>query len=130
MAAFAIALFVNLADWAPRYDVFIGTAPLDRQLRLACAYPSAPVKWIFEAREQDAGALCGPAAEQDSPGKGGTGIAPPPGQMLFNGSLMAQQFLIVFFAALAVMQILLHTLLFAVFERLAIAPRPGSSSLA
>ena len=34
---------------------------------------------------------------------------------------MAQQFLIVLFATLAVIQLLLHTLLFAIFERLAVA---------
>jgi len=39
--------------------------------------------------------------------------------------LLLQQFLIVFFAALAFTQLLLHTLLFAVFERLTVARAHG-----
>ena len=124
-SAFAIALFVNLADWAPRYDVFIGTAKLDHQLRFACGAPSALVKWIYVAQTENTETLCAQAADRSSRGEGSNGIGPPPTQILFNMILMVQQFLIVLFAALAVTQLLLHTLLFAVFERLAVAHAHG-----
>jgi hypothetical protein len=123
--ALAIALFVNLADWAPHYDVFIGTAKLDQQLRFACSYPSSFVKWIFVAHATDPEAVCALAAEQLSPGAGNDGIGPPLTQILFNAILMMQQFLIVLFAALAVTQLLLHTLLFASFEHLTVARSHG-----
>ena len=123
--ALAIALLVNLADWVPRYDIFIGTAKLDDQLEYACDYPSTFVRWIFVDETIDARAACTPAAEQPSLDEDNDGIRPPLDQVLFNAILMAQQFLIVLFAALAVVQLLLHTLLFAIFERLAIARDHG-----
>jgi hypothetical protein len=122
LAAFAIALFVNLADMAPRYDVLLGTAGLDQQRRYACGSPSPSVKWIFTALPGDAARVCAFAAEDSGERPG---IAPPPAQILFNAILLIQQFLIVFFVALAVMQVLLHTLLFAMFERLAVAREHG-----
>ena len=123
--AFAIALFVNIADRAPQYDVFIGTAELDQQLRFACRDPSPAVRWIFAAQAGDAETVCAAAAEEQSPGAGNDGIRPPPAQILFNAILMTQQFLIVLFATLSVMQLLLHTLLFAIFERLTVARAHG-----
>lgn len=125
VTALAIALFVNLADWAPRYEIFIGTAGLDQQLEYACRYPSSFVKWIFESAAIDARTVCTPAAEQLSLGEDNTGIVRPLDQLLFNVILMAQQFLIVLFAALTVTQLLLHTVLFAIFERLAVARDHG-----
>lgn len=125
LVALAIALFVNGADLAPRYDVLLGTASLDQQRRYACSSPSSSVKWIFEALPGDAHRICAFAAAQPSPTAGTEGIRPPPAQALFNAILLIQQFLIVLFAALAVMQILLHTLLFATFERLAVARDRG-----
>ena len=124
-AALAVALFVNVADWAPRFDILIGTAKLDRQLEYACSYPSPSVKWIFARFETDAEKLCAQATGQPSPSENNKGIGRPPTQTLFNAILMVQQFLIVLFAALAVMQLLLHTLLFATFERLAVASAQG-----
>ena len=60
---FAIALVINIADWAPHYDVYIGTAKLDQQLKFACRYPSTAVKWIFAAQAKDAETVCSEAAE-------------------------------------------------------------------
>ena len=125
LTALAIALLVNIADWAPRHDIFIGTAPLDRQLEYACRYPSTFVRWIFVDETIAARAACAPAAEPLPLGEANNGIAPTGDQLAFNAMLMAQQFLIVLFAALAVTQLLLHTLLFAIFERLAIARAHG-----
>ena len=124
LAALVVALFVNAVDWAPRYDIYLGSASLAKQLSVACRFPNASVKWLLE---EDLGGEdpCGAVAEQGLPEAQIEGIAPPPGQLLFNLVLAAQQFLIVLFAALAVAQILLHTILFAAFERLAVARAQG-----
>ena len=127
VAALVVALFVNLADWAPRYDIFIGTATFERQLTYACKHPGSNVKWIFRQREGDAPPSCAPESEQAASSGTFKGKAPPAGQILFNAIVMTQQFLIVLFAALAVFQLLLHTLLFAIFERLAVARAHGLS---
>ncbi len=124
-SALAIALFVNVADWAPRFAVLIGTAERKQQLEYACSYPSPSVKWIFARSETDAKKLCAQATGQPSSGGDTEEIRPPLSQNLFNAILMVQQFLIVLFAALAVMQLLLHTFLFAIFERLAVARAHG-----
>lgn len=123
--AFAIALAVNLADWAPRYEIFLGTATLDKQLDYACRHPSSIVKWIFVEDGMDSETACGIRTGQSTLGDEDPGIKPPLEQVAFNAMLMAQQFLIVLFAALAVTQLLLHTLLFAIFERLSIARAHG-----
>ena len=52
--------------------------------------------------------------------------AAPPGQLLFVSIASAQQFLITFFGALLLFQVLLHTLIFGVFERLAFARDSGA----
>jgi hypothetical protein len=124
LVAFAIALAVNILDVAPRFDLLIGTATLDQQREFACKYPGPYVKWIFVDVPGDARRICAFAAAPSTSGDG-AGIVPPPTQLLFNAILLIQQFLIVFFVALAVMQILLHTLLFAIFERLAVARAHG-----
>lgn len=124
-AALLVALLVNLADWAPGAAVYTARAGLDRQIALACSYPGAPLKWIFTAPAYEGANPCTASPDLAPPGENRPGIAPPFTQTVFVAILMAQQFLIVFFAALAVVQLLLHTLLFAVLERLAAARRHG-----
>lgn len=125
VAALAVAVFVNTADWLPRYGIHVGTADFDKQLAYACSYPSPSVKWIFTAQASTGEPACADRAERQADAAPEPGVAPPPGQIVFNAVLVLQQFLIVLFAALAVAQILLHTLLFAVFERLAVARENG-----
>jgi hypothetical protein len=125
VTSIAIALLINLADLVPNADVLLGTAKLDQQLKLACSYPGPFVKWIFVAQTADPETVCALPAEQPFPGEDSDGIRPPIAQLLFNAILLAQQVLIVLFAALAFMQIMLHTLLFALFERLAVARAHG-----
>ena len=126
LAALAISLFINLADWLPRYSVLTGTAGLDQQLDYACTYPSASVKWIFDVQVSAGEVLC-PPSTQPSHGVAGDQHGPPSTQILYNAILLAQQILIVFFAALAITQLLLHTFLFGTFERLAVARSRGLS---
>ena len=119
LAALAVAVFVNGLDWAPRLDIFSGVAGIDRQLRAACRDPGAPVKWIFEARGEESERICSQAGPRSSaPDVSEDGVVPPPRQVLFIAVLAAQQFLVVFFAALGITQLLLQTLLFARFEGL------------
>ncbi len=104
-------------NWKPNADVFFGTAAKHEQLRQACDYRSPSVKWLFEAEESRDALLC---IERRTGSRGSSAevhIDRPLPQLLFNLVPMAQQFLLVFLAALAVCQILLHTLLFALFER-------------
>ncbi|MGF1610909.1 MAG: hypothetical protein ACFCUQ_16015 [Kiloniellales bacterium] len=124
LAALVAALVINAVDWAPRYDVYLGSASLAKQLGVACRFPNASVKWLLEA-DLGGGDPCSVDAEQGLPEARIEGIAPPPGQLLFNLVLVAQQFLITLFAALAVTQILLHTFLFGAFEQLAVARAQG-----
>ena len=119
LAAFAVAVLVNGADWAPRFGLYSGVAGIDRQLRAACHKPNAMMKWIFEARRDGSERICSLAGPRSSaPDVSEDGVPPPPRQVLFLAVLALQQFLIVFFASLCIMQLLLHCLLFAVFERL------------
>lgn len=126
LAALAVAVFVNGADWAPRFELYSGAAGSDRQLRAACRAPSATMKWIFEARREEAERICSLAGPRSSaPDVSEDGVTPPPRQILFVAVLALQQFLIVFFAALGILQLLLHCLLFARFERLEVARARG-----
>ena len=125
LPALAVAVFVNVADWLPRHHVYAESATLGQQLKFACKYPGPAVRWIFEEDPVEAEEHCPPSVTPASPGGDRPGIAPPAEQILFIAILMGQQFLLVLFAALAVMQLLLHTLLFAVFERLAVAQAQG-----
>ncbi|GAB5468967.1 MAG: hypothetical protein Kilf2KO_19970 [Rhodospirillales bacterium] len=127
LAALAIAVLVNAADWRPLYGVFFGKADLEAQQDFACRYPSASVKWLFAEAADRGQTLCRSDASYDRSGVS-TRSEQPPLQLLYNAVLMLQQFTLVFFAALGVVQILLHTLLFALFERLAVA-RSRSLSL-
>ena len=123
--ALAVTVFVNAADWAPRYDVYFGNATLGQQLTHACKDSGSSVKWIISAQVSAEKSACALAEEISPAGMDRDGIRPPPGQLLFNAVLVVQQTLIVLFAALAVAQILLHTLLFAAFERLQVARAHG-----
>lgn len=125
LIALAVTAFVNAADWAPRYDVYFGNATLSQQLTHACKDPSSSVKWIIGAQASAEKSVCVLARETSLDGGDREGVRPPPGQLLFNAVLVLQQTLIVLFAALAVAQILLHTLLFAGFERLPVARAHG-----
>ena len=133
VAALVIALVINGLDFAPRAAIYIGGATFGEQLDFACDYPDPFVKWIFEERQQDTKILCvnrGKAEEQvqhrpNARVEHALGISAPPAQLLFVAIALLQQFLVVFFSALAVIQLLLHTLIFAGFERLRIAGRLG-----
>ncbi len=129
LLALAVTLVVNLADWTPGFPVFFGSAPRHEQLRFACEVKSPSVKWLLEAEEARGGLLCaGPRVGTRIDARvetSGAHIPQPADQLVLNLMLMAQQFLLVFFAALAICQILLHTALFALFERLQVARREG-----
>ncbi len=123
-AALLLAIGVNAADWAPGFPIFFGDAPRHTQLEFACEQQNPSFKWLFEAKEARGSLLCAPggirpAAEDEAH------IEQPAIQLVYNLLLMAQQLLLVFFAALAVFQLMLHTFLFAVFERLEIARKEG-----
>ncbi|MEO1191704.1 MAG: hypothetical protein AAFY02_08115 [Pseudomonadota bacterium] len=116
-AALLTTLAVNVIDWLPLYGVYFGDASLAEQVAAACLRPNASTAWLF--------AQAGNAPLCQIPESAFTGarIEQPLWQAVYNVILMAQQFALIFFAALAVYQILLHTLLFGLFERLAVARR-------
>ncbi len=123
--AFLIAVFTNGWDWLPNYQVFFGSAPLHEQMQAACKFQSASFKWLLETESGQGSLLCldrrlAPMAEASD-----AHIAQPAAQLIYNLVLMAQQFLIVFLAALVIIQLLLHTYLFAVFEHLSVAKDEG-----
>lgn len=124
-ASIVIALGINTGDIAPRIGILLGYASFGEQASYACKFPDAHSKWIIEALAERAPDACAGVNEAASGQPIEKGISPPAGQLVFNTILAAQQFLIVFFAALAVSQILLHTWLFAGFERLPIARTNG-----
>lgn len=125
-AALLVTAFVNAIDWEPNYGVFFGDSPRHQQLRTACDFQSPSVKWLLEAEEKTA-VLCLNRSTTAAASQSAAHIPQPLPQMLFNLVLMAQQFLLVFLAALAVMQLLLHTWLFTRFERLKVAKQEGLS---
>lgn len=126
--ALLIALVINAVDRAPLYDLYAGNMSLAEQQDEACRHPGPFVKWILEAH-RGPGFLCDalPAlrAEAASGESDSKGIAAPAGQVAFAVITALQQILIVFFAALAVLHILLHTVLFALFEHLGVARAHG-----
>lgn len=124
LAALAVAVFVNVADWAPSYGVFFGDSLRYQQLRTACAYQSPSVKWLLEAEESGA-LLCMNRASTSAVSHVPDRIPQPLPQLILNLFQMAQQFLIVFLAALGVVQLMLHTWLFARFEHLKVAREEG-----
>ncbi len=125
-AALVVAAFVNGADWQPNFGVFFGDSPRHAQLRIACDYQSPSVKWLLEAEEESA-ILCLNRRAAAGGSQATEHIPQPLPQLFLNLFLMAQQFLLVFLAALAVMQLLLHTWLFTRFERLQVAKDEGLS---
>ena len=126
--ALLIALAINIVDRAPLYDLYAGRMSLAEQQAEACTYPGAFVKWILEAHPGP-GFLCDalPAPQSDAAPStpDAEGIAAPAGQVVFAVITALQQTLIVFLAGLAVLQILLHTALFALFEHLGVARAHG-----
>lgn len=126
--ALLIALVINIVDRAPLYDLYAGNMSLAEQQDEACRHPGPFVKWILEAH-RGPGFLCDALPAQRADAASGysdsEGIAAPAGQVAFAVVTALQQTLIVFFAALAVLHILLHTALFALFERLGVARAQG-----
>ena len=126
--ALLIALAINIVDRAPLYDLYAGNMSLAEQQEAACANPGAFVKWILEAHPGP-GFLCDALPSPPPDAAPGTpdaeGIAAPAGQVAFALVTALQQTLIVFLAGLAVLQILLHTVLFALFEHLRVARAHG-----
>lgn len=127
IGALVISLFINVVDRAPLLHHYGGAAGLAEQQAHACTDPGPFVKWILVSRSESE-FLCDVLEKRKAdgePASGAPGIAPPPGQVLFAAVTTLQQVLIVFLAALAVLQVLLHTAMFGLLERLEVARRHG-----
>lgn len=126
--ALVVALAINAVDRAPLFDLYAGRMNLTEQQQAACERPDMFVKWILDAHDGP-GFLCdalpGLLAEPESGAAKAKGILAPTGQIAFAVVTALQQTAIVFFAGLALLQVLLHTVLFAVFERLGTARAHG-----
>ena len=126
--AFLIAVFVNVVDRAPVIAIYGSDMTFSQRLEFTCeariASPDAFVKWLYDDRRARTETPCneqGPETPALGADRDSKSSAPPAAQLLFVAIAWAQQFLIVLFSALAVIQVLLHTLVFAVFDRLEIA---------
>ena len=124
------AVVINYLDIAPRSGIYGNDMGCARKLEQACADPYAFVKWLFDSEIPNVDALC--EGKLVSPEAylalaGGAVCRPAPReQLVFVSIAWAQQFLVTFFAAFLVLQVLCHTLIFAVFERLAFARDSGA----
>ena len=118
--ALTFALLVNALDARAVFGIFSGQSSRAEQAAFACEERSAFVKWLF---------VTGPMGERidccDRSAIAGRGLPATPRQIVFVLVAFCQQIAIVFLAALCVCQLLLHTLLFALFERLAVARERG-----
>ncbi len=127
-ASFLIATTVSVVDEAPGARIYGSALTFSERLSFVCekrfVNPDAFVKWLYDDSRAVDGATC-----LEGHSKGGVtktdhapaNSRPPPKQILFVSIAWVQQFLIVLFSALAVSQILMHTLVFHVFDRLEIA---------
>lgn len=123
-----IAVVVNAIDIAPRLELYRDGASFAAKLEKACREPSALVKWLFDTPVPGVDALCETktVSATAASARCETCADAPAGQIVFVSIAFGQQFLITFFAALLVLQVLLHTLIFCVFEHLALARKRGA----
>lgn len=131
-AALAVTLAINVVDRAELAGLY-NDAPRQTQRSYACAWPDPFVLWIL--KDTDGGFACAHTPEPDPAGDAtpaeppaawhGPHLEPDPAQVTFFILTTLQQLVIVFLAALAVAQLLLHSALFALFERLPAARRHG-----
>lgn len=115
-----IALLVNALDAQALFGIYSGQSSRLEQAAFACSERTAFVKWLFETGPIWQGIDCSGLSET-----AGGGLPAPPRQILFVVVAFCQQIAIVFLAALGVCQLLLHTLLFGLFERLSVAHERG-----
>ena len=131
-AALAVTLAINIVDRAELAGLY-NDAPLQTQRSYACNWPEPFVLWILQ--HTDDGFACsdtpyadpaagGPKADP-SAAWNGPHVAPNFAQVAFFILTTLQQLVIVFLAALAIAQLLLHSALFALFERLPAARQYG-----
>lgn len=124
-AAIVASVIINLIDTKDFVRFYSdNTNPRD-QLHLACKFPSPWTGWVFaeqSAFDCKVAIPCDPANIMEQPCRKAALQAPPEVQIFAILSLI-QQCLIVFFVALCMGQLLLHTLIFGAFDKLIPMPK-------
>jgi hypothetical protein len=119
-AAAVIALLVGALDAGTFFKPYSGRAGAAEQAAFACEERNAFVKWLFDADLAGNPVDCDELVANDA-----SGLPPPLPQILLILATSCQQWTIVLLAALGVCQLLLHTLLFGLFERLPVSRERG-----
>jgi hypothetical protein len=131
-AALAVTLAINAVDRGHLVHLYTA-ATLAEQRSYACDTPDPFVRWILiddgppplACSEPVHASTRNGAAPDDPIGPQQPGVPPDGAQVAFFALTTLQQLVVVFLPALAIAQLLLHSTLFATFERLPAARRHG-----